>query len=355
MSTVAVLIDSYLNHLNDLVATGQRKPGTRDWYAIQFRKLRRLVGERPADEVRLKDLAKIRYTYQFARSLKSLFRWAADEELISRHPFCKLTVPPCGQRKRTIRRDEMARLYRAGRRPLRRYLMMMRYTIARPGELRTLRWSQVDLAGRVLRLRESKPKGRPRGGVRERQRDRVIPLGKMALRILTTWQGRRQPLPTDPVFPGRGGRAWTGNALRCLMRRARKAAELVADVNGERIVIYTLRHTGATEAIRAGVQQIVLAAMLGHENLETTKRYVHLNEADILTGIDQALSGVKRERNLGATGPTPISTVPTEAEAQVQRIRNLFEELMIGAGADTLKVLDVLLTRLTGRSPLTGS
>lgn len=284
MLTVAHLIDSFDSHLAISVKTGQTTASTRQWYRHQLGKLRTAAGKFPAAELRAHHLISVDFTYHFVRALKALYRWAADEELVPKSPFRKLRTPSCGQRNRTLTRPEMLRLYRAAAPSFRRFLFLAAHTLARPGELRLLRWCEVHIEQRCLLLTEFKAKERRRDGVKVR----AIPLDRPATRMLANLKSKRVSLSPDAtVLLAPKGRPWTRNGLRCAMRRARKKAGL-DDAGGERVVCYTLRHTGATEATRRGMRDIALARRMGHTSTRTTARYQHLDTADLVRMIDQA-------------------------------------------------------------------
>ncbi|QEL18542.1 tyrosine-type recombinase/integrase [Limnoglobus roseus] len=289
MLTLNHLIDSFQANIQVLVSADQREPNTWKYYYWQLKKLRPL-GHLPAETIRTHHLVAIKFTNAFVRSLKALYKWGLEEELVPKDPFKKLTVPKCGQRTRILQRSEMVALYLASPRPFRLFLYLMRFTIARPGELRKLRWSQVDLPGGVLRLKDFKGKKRRRDGLKER----TIAIGPRAVRMLEAWIRHRNPKPTDPVFPASKGGERSANALRCMMRAARTKAGLDATGEEERIVVYTMRHTGATEAIRNGVPLPVLSKMLGHTKTDMTNRYIHMGEQDMKEGIAQATKRRKK-------------------------------------------------------------
>ena len=110
--TVRNLVDSYLAHARHQVQAGNLEPMTVRWYVDQFRHLEP-VANFPAAELRAHHLISVDLTNAIARSLKTLYRWAALEELVDRNPFARLAVPQCGQRERVLERAEVARLYRA--------------------------------------------------------------------------------------------------------------------------------------------------------------------------------------------------------------------------------------------------
>ena len=48
------------------------------------------------------------------------------------------------------------------------------------------------------------------------------------------------------------------------------------------------RHSYATSLIRRGVDLHVVQRLMGHANIATTTRYLHLSDADLLAAIDRA-------------------------------------------------------------------
>lgn len=285
MLTVAHLIDSYDAHLLVLRRLGQIAPATLEWYRDGLAKLRTAAEKFPAAELRAHHLVSVDLTNHFVRVLKALYRWAADPdvELVPRDPFRKLTTPPCGQRTRVLTRPELRRLMRAATPQLRPLLMLAGLTGARPGELRRLTWGQVFETDRVIRLTKFKAKDRRRDGLAVRS----IPLSRVALRILRYLRSRATDTTHDAiVLVSARGRAWTANGVQCAIRRARRKAGL--EDGGERIVLYTARHTFATTATRNGIGGRILADILGQTNTAMTQRYQHLCASDLVAAIDRA-------------------------------------------------------------------
>ena len=281
MFTLRHLIDSFLTQTRLLVKAGVQEEGTYKWYQAQFSHLIALQ-DTPAEMLRTHHLAAITLTNGFTRALKRLYRWGAGEELIPRDPFAKLTIPPCGRRERTLSRPEVVRLYKASPRALRLMLFVQLHTIARPGEMRNLTWGQIAWDERFILLSEFKGKKRRRDNVRVR----AIPLPHHVLRFLRNLHRKSSdPSPEGRVFIASRGAPWTPNGVRCAMRRARERAGLAG--GDEPVVCYHLRHTGATRALRDGVDLKHLAEVMGHAKTATTERYVHLDRADMLAAIDK--------------------------------------------------------------------
>lgn len=279
--TLKHLIESFLAETRMMVCAGQTSEKTLDWYVSMLNHLAPLGGS-PAEMLRTHHLAGIKFTNGFVRVLKRLYRWGAAEDLLPKDPFAKLTVPPCGRRERILTRPELRRLYLATSRAFRRLLFVQLRTIARPGEIRQLTWEQIDWANRVIVLVKFKGKKLRR----DKLRARLIPLSLPVLRILKNLHRKSaDPSPTGRVFIAHRGKPWTANGARCAMRSARVRAGL--EDGGERIVFYSARHTGATLAIRAGIELKLVAEMMGHARTSTTERYVHLDTSDVVGAIDR--------------------------------------------------------------------
>ena len=108
---------------------------------------------------------------------------------------------------------------------------------------------------------------------------RFVPLGREGEQILRTWlKGKTFDLK-DPVFPGRRGSisAWSAQQACRDIRR---------DYEGlDGLTPHILRHTYATRAVVAGVGLAQLKALLGHEDIKTTQRYLHPSVDDLAASI----------------------------------------------------------------------
>lgn len=289
MLTVGVLIDSFFAASAVAVKTGQSKPATAEFYRYQLQKLRKAAGPFPAAELRAHHILTVEFTNHFVRAVKRLFRWATEEELIPRDVWKKLKTPPTGQRQRTLTDAEVIRLYRCAGRAFRRPLFALLHTIARPGEIRGLTWGQIDFAKRVICLTDFKARDKRK----DAKRVRLIPLdGPLTRWLLRERARQKEPDRDRHVFRMSNGKPWSPNGWRCAMRTARKRAGLELGGSAERVVSYTLRHTGATKAVRNGVQETALADVMGHTTTAMTRRYLHRSPADLVRVIEQATGAV---------------------------------------------------------------
>ena len=176
-------------------------------------------------------------------------------------------------------------MIRAAQPNFRAFLLAMRETIARPQEIRALRWEDIQWNGNHTNavqaikagdacfvMWEYKGKDMRANGDDPRILFISPRLGRLLVRI-----ARRQVVTEGSIFRNRHDRPWTVNATRCGMRRLRSSLGWGKDKRGELVCCYTLRHTMATLASAAGMRDRVLADIMGHVSTKMTARYQHLS------------------------------------------------------------------------------
>jgi integrase len=169
------------------------------------------------------------------------------------------------------------------------------YTGLRMGELRALRWTDVDFAKSTVHVRGSYTLGQqgpPKSG-----KVRSVPLIDQASRMLDGLSSREHFTgPDDLVFCTASGEHVSEERTRDAFYDALDAAGLGDKrMKAKPIVFHDLRHTFGTLAVEAWPLHDVQAYM-GHADIQTTMIYVHHQPktaaADALTRIVEAASGV---------------------------------------------------------------
>lgn len=295
------LYERYLLWLAHEVEQQRRRPATLEYYRRELAALVADLGQRHTDELVAFDLARHVRGWHSVQAAQRLLNWGVQMGLIGSNPWAKVAKPPTGQRQRVLTASEWDALLAASGKALRAFLAFQRHTLARPGEVRALTWADlVEEDGRAIafRLRVFKARDRRRDGVAVRflvldqhAYDQVQQLRAQDLRgnPSSSSSSTSSRGSGGPVFTNSRGVAWTNNALRLAVRRACKRAGL--DDDGERVVAYTIRHTGATAATRNGVRDRTLADLMGHTSTRTTSRYQHLDTSDLRAAITQATKG----------------------------------------------------------------
>jgi integrase len=174
---------------------------------------------------------------------------------------------------------------------------LLALTGCRRGEIERLRWDEVDLAGRCLRLTDSKT-GKS-----------VRPLGAVAARVLTDLQAAKEerekqavpvktPPPPNPyVLPGTlKGKPFVGLPkawLRIMEIAAKQAKEAKdkgedpADLTG--LTPHGLRHAFASIGNDMGLTVITIGALLGQSSGTgtVTDRYIHHVDSALVAAADR--------------------------------------------------------------------
>ena len=107
------------------------------------------------------------------------------------------------------------------------------------------------------------------------RKERVLPLWKRTVKILSKWITTNHLGPDQPLFPNAGGAAMTRSGVEKRLQEAvRRAGEACPSIKKKRVSPHTLRHATAMHLLQSGVDITVIAMWLGHESIETTHLYV---------------------------------------------------------------------------------
>jgi site-specific recombinase XerD len=199
----------------------------------------------------------------------------------------QLPYIPYGKKPKTLPTilspEEVVRFLDAARPGRDRVLFQTAYACGlRLGELIHLQVPDIDSARMVVIVRQGK------GG-----KDRLVPLSTQLLEVLRHyWREYRPRLwfffgfdPLQPVCPSTAQRA---------CQKAIRRAGLTKPAS-----LHTLRHCFATHMLEAGVDLRTLQAIMGHNSLQTTARYLHISNRH----LNQTPSLLER-----LMLPTPTST-----------------------------------------------
>jgi integrase len=220
---------------------------------------------------------------RWASTIQTPLNKAAKLGHIGRNPFQGLTFPE-GDDGRDLTPAEFAALLRLATPYFRRVLVFLRFSGARPGELKNCQWKHVNFEVQAIVQKEHKTAHTTRD-----KKPRMIRFNQILIKLLI-WLKRHQPAGTEHVFLNAYGAPWTTRALCKNLFGLREKAGLPADAK-----LYGCRHAFATWAILNGLDVATLAELLGHKHLRTTERYVHLaGQREHLNKAAEA--AVKRKR-----------------------------------------------------------
>jgi integrase len=206
-----------------------------------------------------------------------MFAWGVEHGLLKANPFASVKLDRAPVRERFLNREEAGRLIDAlntlesGSAINPAFcdaIRLLLLTGARKTEILGLRWSEVDVARKVLRLPQERTKAGGKNG------ERRISLSPPALEILDRWRPS-DGKPEGFVFP-----AIKGDGHIIGVRRAFAKACMQAELTDVRI--QDLRHSFASFAIADGASLFLVGKLLGHASARTTERYAHLSGDPLL-------------------------------------------------------------------------
>lgn len=154
-------------------------------------------------------------------------------------------------------------------------------------EALTLKWGDVDISGRCLRLRDSKTGAQ------------VRPIGRAALQLLASFQPAKAQ-KDDFVFPG----AAKGHFVGLPKAWARIAKRSKTDD----VSLHGLRHWFASAGAEMNYSEFTLAALLGHRVKGVTARYANTPDAAVLAAADRI--SLQLGDALSGNGATKVIAFP---------------------------------------------
>ena len=279
--TVAEVLDEWL----DVHVAGKLKPRTAvDYRSIATKVLVPSFGARSVGEVTRQDLAALhharrdtprRANYILAVA-RSFFSYCEDagHRAFETNPAKRIKQYPDNRRERFLSDDELVAAF-TGISALEdagvisifaaAALRMCLFTGARQGEMRILRWAEVDFKRRLLLLADSKTGRKP------------IFLSEPAVAILA---GLPRVVGNPYVFVGEKPGDHYQNLTRAWGKVRRRAG--LPDVR-----LHDLRHTFASVGASDGQSLPIIGTLLGHTVPATTARYAHLAASTIVAANDR--------------------------------------------------------------------
>jgi integrase/recombinase XerD len=196
----------------------------------------------------------------FIKTLKR--NWSVEETPYPKRP---IRLPD------VLSRDEVQRLIDSADSPLHRtWLLTLYATGMRREELVRLKVADIDRARMLIHVHQGKGK-----------QDRDVMLSPILLEELRAYWCRMNPKPKTYLFPG-GGRAHATDvpmSAKSVFHAVKHAAQRAGLT--KRIHPHTLRHCFATHLLESGTDLRTIQLLLGHADLKTTSRYLHMSEVHL--------------------------------------------------------------------------
>ena len=167
---------------------------------------------------------------------------------------------------RFFNKEEIAAILNATENLKHKAILMLCYSAGlRVSEVVNLRVRQVDSKRMCVYLEGAKGK-----------KDRVAPLSPVLLVLLREYA--RQYKPADFLFEGQlPGTSYTTRSAQKILEAAKVKAGIIKPGS-----IHALRHSFATHLLDKGTDVVMIQKLLGHNDIKTTLRYLHVTNRDLL-------------------------------------------------------------------------
>lgn len=217
--------------------------------------------------------------------ISSIFKFAVNHDWRPDNPATGVEWQPESARRRCLTHEEIRRVWSAldEEDPFFQALFKLRFlTAARGGEIRTMRWSDVDFPARLWTIPEERAKnGKPTS----------VPLVDQAVELLQRlkrWQQER----IDFINAGRKKKKWDPLAMSewvfpsprhdSHFEWEQRAAQRVRDRSGVEFRFHDVRRTVGTALTKAcGVDRFLLKRILNHNDNDGSTPAYDLNTYDV--------------------------------------------------------------------------
>jgi site-specific recombinase XerD len=207
-------------------------------------------------------------------SLKSYARFLTERNFFEANPLESLKTPRVRQKVISfLTAEEFQKLLADARQgrptreiPGRDYAILALFVGSgiRISELAGLKINDVDLHNHQIKVQRKGGKGQ------------YIPIGPSVIQALRSWLSQRGNLKLSDrehsFFVSNRRRAMSEQTIRNVVKKWMKHAGLW----GKKMSPHTLRHSYATAQIAAGTPVQIVQNLLGHNQLNTTSKYLHI-------------------------------------------------------------------------------
>ena len=214
-------------------------------------------------------------------SIKSFFKYLGREGIIAANPVSDIEAPKLPEKEPTyLTEAEYQNLIATVRREATPFylsrdlaiIVLLLGTGIRLSELVGLTLDRVNLehSGRSIKVRGKGDK------------ERIIPLTNEVVSVLGQYLKTRPDVSSNHLFISRLGDELHARSVYGLVKKYLKGTGIKKTKMG----VHSLRHTFGTSLMNNGINIVVIQELLGHKKLETTRRYLHINNVDLRNAVD---------------------------------------------------------------------
>lgn len=175
------------------------------------------------------------------------------------------------QLPRFFNQDEITSIIKAAGTVKHKTMLMLAYASGlRVSEVVNIKTRDIDSKRMCILIQQSKGK-----------KDRIVTLSPVLLVMLREYYKTGKPAKEGFLFPGQyKGEPYSSRSLQLVLAAAKKKAGVLKPGS-----IHALRHSFATHLLDKGTDVTMIMKLLGHNDIKTTLRYLHVSNRDILQVI----------------------------------------------------------------------
>ncbi len=172
------------------------------------------------------------------------------------------------QLPRYFNQAEIAAIIRAAGNIKHRVMLMLAYSAGlRVSEVVAIKTRNIDSNRMCILVEQAKGK-----------KDRIVALSPLLLIMLREYWKEYKPDKDGYLFAGQwAGQPYSTRSMQLVLERAKERAGVLKQGS-----VHALRHSFATHLLDKGTDVTMIMKLLGHNDIKTTLRYLHVTNRDML-------------------------------------------------------------------------
>ena len=246
-------------------------------YRNEFLQLLQLLKKKPVNELTPDDLKrymlycfeKLKLTENTLHSRINAIKFYYEQVLGKEKFFWEIPRPKKPQQlPKFFNQDEITSIIKVVGNLKHRTMLVLAYSSGlRVSEVVSLKTKNIDSKRMCILIEQAKGK-----------KDRVIVLSPVLLIMLREYWKKYKPFKDGFLFEGQNKKEpYSTRSLQLVLAAAKKKAGIIKAGS-----IHALRHSFATHLLDKGTDITMIMKLLGHNDIKTTLRYLHVTNRDML-------------------------------------------------------------------------
>jgi integrase/recombinase XerD len=246
-------------------------------YRNEFIQLLQLIKNKPVQDLTTDDLRRYMvYCYEKLNLTENTLHSRINalkfyfEQVLGREKFFWELPRPKKQflLPRFFNQDEITAIIKAAGNIKHRTMLMLAYSSGlRVSEVVSLKTNDIDRNRMCILIRQAKGK-----------KDRMVVLSPVLLVMLREYENKVKPEKQGYLFQGQyKEEPYSTRSLQLVLAAAKTKAGILKPGS-----IHALRHSFATHLLDKGTDVTMIMKLLGHNDIKTTLRYLHVTNRDML-------------------------------------------------------------------------